>query len=175
MPLFTWSDKSSCGDTDSSSCAPLPYKETVKALRASDVDTGCEVDMIASQHPSIPIVISDILTEPRSGASSSPIPINLLQEYAGNGPVPTILYKNIAGEMHAWKPDASCNGKKVIVDNSNFVLQDDINSNVFDETCVGDISEIDYIAGAREFTDCNGNTKIKMVFVPKDQVCTYCS
>lgn len=175
MPLFNWPDKSSCGDADPTSCEPIPYKEVVKALRATDADTGCEVDLISSQHPAIPIVISDILTEPRSGSAASPIPLNLLQQYGGVGPIPHLVYKNVAGEMAAWKPDANCSGKKVIVENGNFFLQDDVNSNVFDETCVGDISEADYIAGAREFTDCNGVTRIKLVFVPKDQVCTYCS
>jgi len=175
MPLFTWPDKSSCGDTPSDSCAPLPYKERAKALRATDPDSSCEIDLISPEHPAIPVILSDMSTEPRSGSASNPIPINLVQEYTGSGPVPSLLYKNLAGEMQAWNPPVNCNNKKVIVDNGKFSIVAEVNSNVFEEACLGVIGDADYIAGARAFVDCEGVTRIKLVFFDKDQFCTYCS
>jgi hypothetical protein len=175
MPLFTWPDKSSCGDTPSDSCAPLPYKESVKALRATDSDSSCEVDLTSSEHPSIPVILSDELTEPRSGSASNPIPISLVQQYAGTGPVPTLLYRNLAGELQAWDPPSTCDNKKVVVENGSFALKEDVNSNIFEEACLGVIADAEYIAAARAFVDCNGATKIKLIFVDKNEICTYCS
>ena len=175
MPLFNWPDKSSCGDTSPNQCTPLPYKESVKAIRGTDQDTSCEIDLISEEHPAIPIILSDMSTEPRSGSALNPIPINLVQEYAGAGPVQSILYKNLAGEMQAWTPPTSCDNKKVIVNNGKFSLANDVNSNVFEEACVGAIRDADYIAGARAFIDCAGVTRIKLVFFNKNEFCTYCS
>ena len=175
MPLFNWPEKSSCGDTPPDQCAPLDVRETIKSIRGSDQDTSCEVDLVADQHPSLPVILSDMETVARSGSTANPIPINLLQEYGGAGPVPSILYKNLAGELHAWKPPIGCDGKKVVVEGGNFHIIDDVNSNVFEESCIGSSSDADYIAGAKQFIDCNGVVKIKLVFFPKAQLPPYIS
>lgn len=173
MPIFNWPDKSSCGDTSPAQCTPLPYKEAVKAIRGTDQDTSCEVDLISEEHPAIPVILSDMVTEARSGSSANPIPINLMQEYTGGGPVPTLLYKNLAGEMQAWNPPINCNKKKVIVDGGNFNLADDVNSNVFEESCIGNIADADFITGAKTFVDCNGVTRVKLIFFDKNQLPYY--
>lgn len=175
MPLFNWPEKSSCGDTPPDQCPPLPYTEAVKSLRGSDKDTSCEVDLISQEHPAIPVILSDMSTESRSGSSTNPIPINLLQEYSGSGPVPALLYKNLAGEMQAWQPPQGCDKKKVVVDAGKFHIVDDVNNNVFEEACIGSAADADYIAGAKQFIDCNGVVKIKLVFFDKDQLPVYIS
>lgn len=174
MALFEWDEQTECGDESSNECEALDTITSSKAIRVTDPSSNCEKDLISPQYPAVPVLIGDELTEPRSGSEAHPIPIDRVQEYTGNT-VPVLAFRNTAGQLAVWNPPTTCDGKKVIVQDGDFKLIDDVNINIFDESCIGSIADVDYIAGGRLFDDCNGVQRMQMVFFPKDSMCEYCS
>lgn len=169
MGLFTWDGPSYCGDEPATVCDPLVAEESVKALHGTSFNGGCAVDLISPEYPAIPVVISSILAEPRSGSAAHPIPIGLVQESESMF-APTLMFRDNSGNLNVWKPDASCKGKRMTFDAGSFRLKDDENSNVFDQDCVGSFADCEYIVGARSFVDCEGNSKMKLVFFPVSEL-----
>ena len=168
MPVFNWDDKVLCGDAAPTVCDPIPAVGSVMAPHGTNPDGGCPADLISPDHPAMLISLSDVQTELRSGASTRPIPIDLVQE-ANTQSVPTLMFRNAIGQMSVWKPAANCALKKVICNNGKFELTDDTNNNTFDEACIGSFSDVDYGVGAKSFIDCNGQTKMKLIFFPIEE------
>jgi hypothetical protein len=165
MPIFNWDEEVYCGDAPPASCDPIPEVDTVTAPHGTNPSGGCPADLISPDHPALLVSLSDVQTQLRSGAAARPIPIDLVQK-TSSPVIPTLMFRNAAGQMAVWDPGDDCLRKRVIYDAGDFQLADDINSNIFDEACIGNYSDVEYMVGARRFTDCNGQTKIKLVFFP---------
>ena len=165
MPLFNWDEKAFCGDAPATVCPANPTQEYVTAPHGTSPDGGCVADLISPDHPAMLVSLSDIRSELRSGTVERPIPIDLVQ-HTNSSLVPSLAFRNHAGQLSIWEPDNNCFDKRVVVDGGKFKLVDDTNSNIFDGACIGTFSDVEYIAGARSFIDCNGNTRVKLVFFP---------
>jgi len=172
MGLFNWAAQDQCGEDSSTPCDPLPYKEGGRALMATDKVSRCPIELKATEFPSIPVILGAETVEARSGSIAQPIDFSKVQTHKGIAGVPELFFRNAAGQFAAWRPEASdsCLQKKVVFKDGVFQIKADVNSNVFEEACIGDIADVDYVAGAKEFTDCAGNTRVKLIFFPLDQL-----
>lgn len=173
MALFEWDDPTSCGDAPPDVCDTLETVTTARSLVVTDPSSFCTKELLADDYPSLPSMIGDTQVEGRSGSVESPIPLNKVQTYVGDT-VPELFFRNNAGQLAAWNPPFDCDNQKVIIQNGAFTYIPDINSNVYDESCIGSIGDVDYIAGAKQFVDCNGNTKLRLIMFPKEEFCDIC-
>jgi hypothetical protein len=175
MAIFKWDEQTTCGDeTPVDTCAPLDAKTSIRSLRGTSIQDGCEVDLIAADYPALACLVGDEQTDARSGSAAHPIPLGKVQKYTGKT-IPELFFRNGAGNLASWDPPNTCDNKKVVIDSGSFTYEDDINSNVFSEACIGSIEDVELIAGGTEFVDCNGVTRVKLVFFPKEQFCDICS
>jgi hypothetical protein len=165
MPIFNWEGPTYCGDAPATVCDPLETAEIVKAPHGTSLAGGCPVDLISPDHPAIMVSLSDVQTELRSGASDRPIPLDRVQKSISMS-ANSLLFRNASGQLTVWEPDANCFDKRLIYDAGQFKLIDDVNSNVFDQSCIGSFADAEYIVGARKFTACDGTEKMKLIFFP---------
>ena len=169
MPLFTWEDPVYCGDEPATVCDALKTATRVKAAHGTSLSGGCPVDIVSDEHPAIMVSFSDVQTELRSGSVAWPIPLDLVQK-AISMTVPSLAFRNATGQLAIWEPNADCFDKRVVFDSGNFKLIDDVNSNIFDQSCIGSYSDCEYLVGARNYIACNGESKMKLVFFPVSEL-----
>lgn len=171
MPISKWNSLVECGDEETStSCDKLKEASYGRAPLVAGND-NCARELISDQYPSMPYAMNDSKAELRSGSASKPFILPLLQKSSSESSWSVVSSKS-DGTLFRWKPDQTCYNRKVIATPDGFDLVYDQNSNVFDNACIGTVSDVDYIAGAIQFGDCEGNMKIKLVFFPKSELIT---
>ncbi len=170
MGLFNWGSQKQCGEDTSPACDKIPETSAGRAFVVINPQSQCPSELIPTEYPALGIALGPEIVELRSGSKASPIPLERLQEYNGKTDARELLIRNISGQMVAWNPPPDCADNKVIFDGQKFRLKPDVNSNVFEEACIGSIADVDYIAGGKGFTDCNGVSRLKLVFFPKSEL-----
>lgn len=166
MAIEDWTDPVECGDDEVAQCPEL--NQVVEGLRplvaASD---NCPDELISSEYPGIVQAISSNKTQIRSGSTVSPIQTPLMRERSGLT-APTLLGQDndTAGKQYKWNPGEDCRQLKMIRKDNLFQLVPDENSNIFGDSCIGTEDEIDYLVGAKIFTDCKGETKVRLIMYP---------
>lgn len=171
MSLFEWSRPVNCGDTPVATCEPVTSIRQASALRVTEKDTNCEKNLSSVEYPSIPIGTSDNNVEYRSGSADKPIVLPRIHQVVGTS-IPSILFQLTDGTVKKWIPEPNCANRKLVCGDNGIRLEEDINSNVFENACIGSYSDVSYIAGAVAFSDCNGFDKLKLVFFPKSELPT---
>lgn len=169
MPLFNWSGKSTCGDTPPSSCEPLPSIKQGKAIVVTDPTSACISELNGDEFPALMVATNENDAKLKSGSSAQPIVLTRVQQSQATR-IPTLFYRNEAGQLTVWKPPVTCDGKKLVVQNGEFVLTDDVSPNSFNTDCVGSYAGVEYIVGATMFTDCAGIQRVKLVLFPKSEL-----
>lgn len=173
MAHFEWDDPTSCGEAPPEVCDALETVTTGRSIVVTDPSSLCSKELVSDEYPAIASLIGESQTQGRSGSSSSPISLTRVQTYTGST-VPELFFRNEAGQLSAWNPPLNCDNQRVVIRDGDFAYIPDVNSNVYDESCIGSIQDVTLIAGGAQFTDCNGNTKVKLVFFPREEFCDFC-
>jgi hypothetical protein len=173
MPINKWKSKAVCGEEASEGCEALD-EVTYGKFPVIVGNDNCQKGLVSEKYPGIPYAESVKKTEIRTGAKEKPLTFPLLQETTGTS-ILSIVTKKSDGQLAAWKPVVQCYDRRVVHKATGFELVEDINSNVFHNACIGTISDVDYVAGAVSYDNCDGDTRMRLVFFPKDEVCSTCS
>jgi hypothetical protein len=120
----------------------------------------------------LPLQVSPSEMELRDGSIGKPIKLGNLQKYTALS-VPVIVVQKADGTLVAWNGPTIPGRKKVVLDNGAFILKDDLNTDLFDNTmCVGTCMDINYLIGARDvFVRCAGLPDTPAVQLIKIPVC----
>lgn len=163
MPLNT--RERSCG---TAVCDAFDYR--AQALAVYDKGDDCTRRLRrqrAITGPSIPIQLTDDVTELRDGSEEFPIKLPAMQAFVGEA-IPAIVGILPDGTLVAWKAGYFSGRKKLVLDGSTFKLTGDYLSDLFDQPiCEADCNEIDGALGYKAVTTSCPGEPSKTVY----QVC----
>lgn len=171
MPVFNWATKQECGDEPATTCDALQEKSIGRAPLVAG-DDNCPKELVgpSKNYPAFVFSLSDKKTELRDGSTEKPLSTPRIIKHTGES-VSRIKSQRADGTWFDWLPTEECFDRRMVYKQGvGFTLIYDQNSNVFDNACIGTLDDVDYIAGAIQFEDCDGNTKVQLKFFPKGEL-----
>jgi len=171
MPIFNWTAKQTCGDEPAESCEALQEKSLGRSALVAGSDNCPKELVVDSKHyPAFVFSVNDGLTELRNGSAEKPLGTPNIIKHPGES-VARLKSQRDDGTWFDWLPSEECYDRRLVYKQGvGFTLIYDQNSNVFDNACIGTLNDVDYIAGAITFEDCDGNTKVQLKFFPKSEL-----
>lgn len=121
---------------------------------------------------SIPVQLTETEMELRDGSIAKPIKLGNLQKYVSSS-IPALMVQKADGTLVAWNGPTIPGRKKVVLDNGAFMLKDDLNTDLFDNTmCIGTCMDIQGLVGYRDaWVRCPGLPDVLAVQLIKIPVC----
>ena len=157
MPLRTfdtWNALVTCVDTPDD-CVGTTTVRQGRAPLVSDTGGNFDKELTGVEYPGIPYAVSDSVTELRSGSSSQPLRFPKMMKQRG-GSIPSLMSRKNDGTIFSWTPMKVCYPRKLsVLPNGGIVDVPDLNSRIFDVSCVGNLADASHVGMAKSFTDCD--------------------